>query len=65
MADISKCRGTIDKYLCPKRLTCYRYMALENKHWQSWFCDSPPSPLLDDGECGYYWAIETDNGENK
>lgn len=47
MADITKCQGTD----CPKKETCYRYLATVSEWRQSWFCECP----LKDGKCDYYW----------
>ena len=37
MADITMCRGETEKYVCPMRKSCYRYAAMANDRWQSYF----------------------------
>ena len=33
MPDITMCM----EHACPRRMTCYRYMAKPNPHWQSYY----------------------------
>ena len=37
MADITMCKDT----RCPQNSRCYRYVAIPNSHWQSYFMSSP------------------------
>ena len=52
MPDIAMCRGTY----CFRAKSCYRHTAEADPHMQSYFTDPP---LDDNGECLYYWPIET------
>jgi hypothetical protein len=47
MADITKCQGTD----CPKKESCYRYLASVTEWRQAWFCECP----LKNGKCDHYW----------
>lgn len=37
MPDISMCQG----YDCPVKEACYRYLAIPNSNWQTWFAEDP------------------------
>ncbi len=37
MAEVTMCKG----YDCPIKDECYRYMAIEDKIWQTWFVNDP------------------------
>ena len=50
MADITMCKDT----RCPNNERCYRYVALPNSYWQSYFMSSPKKM---DG-CPMFWPIE-------
>ena len=49
MPDITMCRGDD----CPKRETCYRFTAIPDQYWQSWFVETPE---YKNGECHEYLA---------
>jgi len=51
MADITKCGDDA----CPKRHTCWRWMAPAGE-WQSYFAESPRKG----DECDYYWPCKKD-----
>ena len=51
MPDITMCRGEG----CPLKETCYRYTAVPDEYWQSYFVEVP----VKDGECEYYWENST------
>lgn len=51
MADITKCSGTG----CPIKDTCYRFRALANDYYQSWFSEEPYNHKA--GYCESYWKI--------
>lgn len=59
MPDISMCPGTFgpDKAVCPKRDTCYRYIAKANEFWQSYFENGPGEIDLDEFVCQSYWPV--------
>ena len=46
MPDITKCTGEG----CEARVTCYRFLAKPDKHWQSYFKEVPDT----NGGCEYY-----------
>ena len=50
MPDIAMCENNE----CPKRTTCYRFMAEPNSRRQS-YADFKPNK---EGECEYYWEHE-------
>jgi hypothetical protein len=50
MSDITKCLGEG----CVLRNTCYRYTAISNPHWQSFFTSSP----LQENGCEHYWRTD-------
>ena len=52
MSDISKCEGTN----CPKKDTCYRFLAKENEYWQAYFVDVPYDRKI--SACEYYWPVK-------
>jgi hypothetical protein len=54
MPDISKCSGEG----CPMKETCYRFTAIADKLWQSYFMNAP---IKEDNTCEYYWPNEDDN----
>lgn len=49
MPDISMCNGTN----CPSKDECYRFRAVPNEPWQSYFM----TPPIEDGRCEYFWSI--------
>ena len=49
MSDIAKCEGTN----CPIKETCYRFKAIPNEYYQSYFMEIP----FKDGKCDYYDKI--------
>mgnify|MGYP006921415893 CR=1 FL=1 len=52
MADITKCTGRNGKVVCPKKETCWRFLAPDTPQWQSYM----NAPIADPGdECGSYW----------
>lgn len=51
MPDISKCWGKD----CTKRANCYRYRAISNPEWQSFYRDSPIN--IETQECDEYLHI--------
>lgn len=53
MPDISMCANKT----CDKRLTCYRYRARPNEHWQSY-------ANFDAEDCEHYWAIDASDLKN-
>ena len=53
MPDISKCSGEG----CPMKETCYRFTAIADKLWQSYFMNAP---IKEDNTCDYYWPNEND-----
>ena len=55
MADITMCKDTT----CPQNERCYRYIALPNDLWQSYFLSSPKKM---DG-CPEYWPISGDESK--
>ncbi len=57
MPDIKMCRDT----RCPQNERCYRYMALPNDLWQSYFLSSPKKM---DG-CPEFWPIESKEYEDR
>jgi hypothetical protein len=50
MADITMCAGDG----CPKKGLCYRYLAVPDEHWQSFFTEVPT--YTKDG-CEYFIPI--------
>lgn len=56
MADITKCKDSD----CPKRLSCYRYMALDSFR-QSFFMKTPRDILT--GVCNQYIKMDEHNYE--
>lgn len=66
MTDISKCHGFIlpkpkatHAVECKKKLTCFRFTAPTNLHWQAYM-----RPTMRDGLCPYFYAIkENTNAE--
>lgn len=52
MADITMCKDLA----CPLAETCYRMKAEPNKHWQSYFLNSPRK----EDKCEHYQPIEED-----
>ena len=58
MPDISMCHGDN----CPKKETCYRFMAIPDDLWQSYFIHSP---IKEDGECDHYWEYVKPNVDKK
>lgn len=46
MPDITMCTGE----KCEARVTCYRFLAKPNEHWQSYFIKPPDT----NGGCEYY-----------
>lgn len=50
MPDISMCHGDN----CPQKENCYRFMAIPDDLWQSYFVEAP---VKEDGECDHYWEI--------
>lgn len=56
MADISKCYGEG----CPIKNKCYRYTAVANEHWQSYFIEAPGKIKDNIFTCEMYWG---DNSE--
>ena len=57
MADITMCMDTE----CPQNSRCYRYVALPNSRWQSYFMYSPKKM---DG-CPEFWPIESKEYEDR
>jgi len=49
MTDITKCEW----YDCPNKEICYRYIAKDNEHIQSYFLENPK----EDGECKYLYNL--------
>lgn len=49
--DISMCSGQE----CPKKDTCFRYLAKPSEFRQSYFMGPP---VKEDGTCNHYWKIE-------
>lgn len=59
MSDITMCKDT----RCPQNERCYRYVALPNYRWQSYFLSSPKkmdSSGRSEG-CPEYWTIEEEH----
>lgn len=52
MADITKCNDE----QCSKRLSCYRFTAPADEHWQSYFVNSPRK----EDKCEMYWNANVD-----
>jgi hypothetical protein len=48
MADITKCKGEG----CPVKENCYRFTALADEYYQSYFVESP----FKDGKCDMFWG---------
>lgn len=46
MPDICMCQNE----KCGKKKTCYRYMAIPDRYWQSYF-------YPDENNCEHYWKI--------
>jgi len=57
MPDISMCPGEG----CPKKESCYRYLA-EPDQWRQAYFTTPP--VKEDGTCDYYWKHNTTVMEN-
>ena len=57
MPDITMCKDT----RCPQNERCYRYIALPNDLWQSYFLSSPKKM---DG-CPEFWPIESKEYEDR
>lgn len=51
MPDITMCHGDN----CPQKESCYRYMAIPNDLWQSYFVEAP---VKEDGKCDHYWEMD-------
>ena len=56
--DISMCHGDN----CPIKETCYRFMAIPDDLWQSYFVESP---VKENGECDHYWEIVKPKADKK
>lgn len=57
MADITMCFGDG----CNKKEKCWRFLAPETPHWQSYFVESP-----NDGEnCKQFWPLNVENNTSK
>lgn len=52
MPDISMCEGQE----CPKKDTCFRYLAKPSKWRQTYFRGIP---LKEDGTCDHYWEVKS------
>lgn len=50
MPDITMC----DDKTCPMRGKCYRYLAIQSTHRQSYFMESP----RDNEKCDYFLAVQ-------
>lgn len=64
MADITMCKGTN----CRLKDECYRHIAPESKHRQSWFVVVPyGEPNDKDLPCEHFWKIDLEKkpGETK
>jgi len=48
--DITMCSGQE----CPKKDTCFRYLAKPSEYRQSYFFDTP---IKEDGTCEHYWEV--------
>lgn len=55
MSDVTKCKGIG----CNLKFGCYRFKAIPNELYQSYFREAPVE-TKDDGiqTCGYFWATE-------
>lgn len=55
MADITMC----DDKECPKKMSCYRFMAVPNEYRQAYFLNTPR--MNEDGvvteSCKQFWSI--------
>jgi len=56
MPDITMCPGTD----CPKKETCYRFMATPS-YYQSYFVELP----MKNGECDHYWEYVKPDANKK
>ena len=52
MLDITMCRGEG----CERRFACYRFVAVPNEHWQSYFVKSP----IKNGSCKHFMKLFDD-----
>lgn len=50
MPDITMCKETN----CPEKQDCYRYTAIPNEHWQSYFAE-PPMTTREPFVCKHFW----------
>lgn len=50
MTDITMCKGDD----CPKKETCYRYMAIPNEYRQAYFMTIP----YHNDDCNHFYPIE-------
>jgi hypothetical protein len=53
MADITKCIGKDDSFVCPLMNTCHRYLVSSNIYYQSMFTHIPYDK--ENKYCQYYW----------
>ena len=58
MSDITKCKGEN----CPLKETCWRFLAPEERLYQSYFLGIPYSKEKE--KCEYYWEKEKSNVSN-
>ena len=53
MSDITKCEGTD----CPLKENCFRFTAIGNPIYQSWFSEAP----IKDNECEMFWGKQSES----